>query len=85
MTECEITLDTFTNSLTGRHRPQNLLLIGTQTFATKLIALFFQVSNTAFAAVTLSALYQVAADDGLCNSPYFLQRHPMRTQAYDKV
>lgn len=45
----------------------------------------FQVSNTAFAAVTLSALYQVAADDGLCNSPYFLQRHPMRTQAYDKI
>eukprot|EP00903_Cladosiphon_okamuranus_P008631 g8277.t1 len=44
-----------------------------------------EVSNTAFAAVTLSALYQVAADDGLCNSPYFLQRHPMRTQAYDGI
>lgn len=49
------------------------------------LPLYFQVSNTAFAAVTLSALYQVAADDGLCNSPYFLQRHPMRTQAYDKI
>lgn len=44
-----------------------------------------QVSNIAFAAVTLSALYQVAADDGLCNSPYNLQRHPMRVQAYEGV
>ena len=42
-----------------------------------------QVSNTPFAAVTLSALYQVAADDGLCNSPYNVQRHPMRAQAYE--
>eukprot|EP00903_Cladosiphon_okamuranus_P010142 g9603.t1 len=43
-----------------------------------------EVSNTPFAAVTLSALYQVAADDGLCNSPYNLQRHPMRDQAYQE-
>ncbi|CAM9320366.1 unnamed protein product [Scytosiphon promiscuus] len=42
-----------------------------------------EVSNTPFAAVTLSALYQVAADDGLCNSPYNFQRHPMRTEAYE--
>lgn len=42
-----------------------------------------QVSNTPFAAVTLSALYQLAADDGLCNSPYNMQRHPMRDQAYE--
>ena len=49
------------------------------------LPLLFQASNTAFAAVTLSALYQMAADDGLCNSPYFLQRHPMRKQAYEKI
>lgn len=47
--------------------------------------LLTQVSNTPFAAVTLSALYQVASDDGLCNSPYNLQRHPMRTKAYEEM
>lgn len=44
-----------------------------------------KLSNTPFAAVTLSALYQVASDDGLCNSPYNLQRHPARTKAFDGV
>lgn len=29
-----------------------------------------ELSNSPFAAVTLSCLYQVAADDALCNSPY---------------
>lgn len=43
------------------------------------------MSNTPFAAVTLSALYQVAADDGLCNSPYNLQRHPRRDEAYEEM
>eukprot|EP00611_Tribonema_gayanum_P015792 TRINITY_DN276_c2_g1_i2.p1 TRINITY_DN276_c2_g1~~TRINITY_DN276_c2_g1_i2.p1 ORF type:complete len:661 (-),score=253.92 TRINITY_DN276_c2_g1_i2:740-2524(-) len=33
-----------------------------------------QVGNTPFAAVTLSALYQVASDDALCRSPLNLQR-----------
>lgn len=47
------------------------------------LCLSVQLSNTPFAAVTLSALYQLAADDGLCNSPYNMQRHPMRTQAYE--
>ncbi|CAM9303321.1 unnamed protein product [Discosporangium mesarthrocarpum] len=41
-----------------------------------------EVSNTPFAAVTLSGLYQMASDDALCNSPYNLQQHPKRSLAY---
>lgn len=39
-----------------------------------------ELSNTPFAAVTLSCLYQMASDDALCNSPFNLQKHP-RQQA----
>lgn len=41
-----------------------------------------QVSNTPFAAVTLSGLYQVASDDGLCASPLNFQRQPERAKAF---
>lgn len=44
-----------------------------------------ELSNTPFAAVTLSCLYQMASDDALCNSPFNEQKHPSQSKPKKSV